>query len=155
MSFSLDWQAERHCNTVMEVCESAVFDGAKKVKRRAEDKCPVESVESVQARSTSEKVKQYGAAAGALKKSGRIVKFRKKGIVGAYVQFGGITVDGVDTYYGPFVELGTPGTTFKTPKGYFGHKAGQRVSVEASPFLRPGLKASGGDIKKGFKGKLK
>lgn len=155
MNFSLDWQAERVGNAVMEVCENAVYDGAEFVLKRAERDCPVESIESVVARSKSDKVKRYGAKSGALKKSGRVVKFRKHGVVGAYVQFGGITVDGVDTYYGPFVELGTPGTVFRAKKGYFGHKPGTRVAVEAKAFLRPSLKAGHSRIKNAYKGKLK
>jgi len=155
MSFTLDWQAERVGNAVMEVCENAVYAGAEIVLKKAKSRCPVETVESVNRRSGSEKVKNYGAAYEALKKSGRITKFTKQGIVGAYVKFGGITVDGVDTYYGPFVELGTPGTKFRKGKGYYGHKLHQRVAVKARPFLRPSLKSSGSKIRKGFRDKLK
>lgn len=150
MNFSLDWQAERVGNAVMDVCEDAVWEGAETVLKKAHRDCPVESVESVERRSKSAKVKRYGANPGALKESGRIVKFMKHGVIGAYIKFGGIKVDGVDTYYGPFVELGTPGTSFRTEKGYWGHKAGPRFEVEAKPFLRPALKSSKTRIQNGF-----
>jgi hypothetical protein len=150
MNFTLDWQAERVGNAVMDVCENAVYDGAETVLKKAAARCPVETVESVERRSGSEKVKKYGAGSGALKASGRITKFKKQGVVGAYVTFGGMVVNGVDTYYGPFVELGTPGTKFHNGRGYYGHKLEHRVAVKARPFLRPALKSSRSKIRNAF-----
>lgn len=155
MTFSLDWQADRVGNRVVDVLENAVYDGAKNVLKKAQIRCPVESIESVTQRSGSAKTRMYGASSGALKRSGRITRFKKRGVVGAYVSFGGITVDGVDTYYGPFVELGTPGTKFNSKKGYWGHPAKYRVAVEARPFLRPSLKSSRSKIRNAFRNKLK
>ena len=155
MTFSFDWQAERVRGVVMDVVENAVYEGAETVLKKAQAKCPVESVESISQRSGSKKANRYGAASGALKKSGRIIKFKKMGVIGAYVTFGGTNTDGVDTYYGPFVELGTPGTQFKKGKGYWGHKVPYRVSVEAKPFLRPSLKSSKSAIRNAYRNKLK
>jgi len=107
------------------------------VLREARRDCPIESVESVIRRRSSGRARRYGAARGAARRSGRIVRFRKNGVYGAYVKFGGVVVNGVDTYYLPFVELGTPGTTFRSKKGYWGHKGIKtRVAIQAKPFLR-------------------
>lgn len=155
MTFSLDWQAQRVGNAVQDICEDAVWGGAERILKKAQASCPVETDDSVASRSGSDKVKRYGASSGALRKSGRIAKFKKSGVVGAYVLFGGITVDGVDIYYAPFVELGTPGTTFQSKKGYFGHKVSARVAVEAKPFLRPSLKSTQSQVKNGFRNTLR
>lgn len=174
-SVKIEWYGEEIKKAVLDACEEAVNEAAELVLKKAQALCPVETMESVARRtgkvatdsmgrkildssgrliSGNVRVSKYGAASGALKKSGRIVRFRKKGVVGAYVQFGGIKVDRVDTYYGAFVELGTPGTKFRTKTGYWGKKAKQRVSVLAKPFLRPALKSSRAKIRNLFKAKL-
>lgn len=155
MSFTLEWSADQLTGDVLNACETVVFSGAEQVLKDAEANCPVESAESYNKRKAGPKAKQYGAKIGVLKKSGRIVKFRKKSAVGAYVKFGGTVVDGVDTYYGRFVELGTPGTSFKTKKGYWGHEGQQRVAVKAKPFIRPSLKKNGAGILNDFEGAMR
>jgi hypothetical protein len=180
----IEWRGEEVKNAVLDACEEVVNDAAELVLKKAQDRCPVETVESVARRTGKNgtgnyRVRNYGAASGSLKKSGRIARFRKKGVVGAYITFGGKEVAGVDTYYGPFVELGTPGTTFQTKTGYWGHKIGEyyegmikkgkrkgsaykrllrkggvRVAVEAKPFLRPSLKSSRARIRNSFKTRL-
>ena len=90
---------------------------------------------------------------GALKESGRIVVFTKDGVVGAYVKFGGqgYMSKGKDTYYGPFVELGTPGTVIRSGKGI----GGKREPVKATPFLRDALKKEKRNYYQSLDGALK
>lgn len=158
---------------VASIVEEEVDRTAQLVLRDGRRECPIESTESVNRRKSSRKVQRYGARRGALRKSGRVVKFRKNGVFGAYVKFGGIVVNGVDTYYGAFVELGTPGTTFQGQKGYWGHTVakyadttrrgkrgrrivakGQRVAVEAKSFLRPANKRQKGPHLQRMKARL-
>lgn len=90
---------------------------------------------------------------GALKESGRIQSWDKGNAVGAYVVFGGQghIVNGVDTFYAPFVELGTPGTVFKNGK----KKGRARVAIAAQPFIRTALRKNEKRILHSFDGKEK
>ena len=129
---------------IASIVEDEVNRTTNLILRDARRTCPIETIESVSNRKTGNKAKQYGAKRGSLRKSGRIVKWHRNGVYGAYVKFGGVVVNGVDTYYGMFVELGTPGTVFqskKSQKGYWGHKKVKvRVAVKAKSFLRPAHK---------------
>ncbi len=158
--FTLTWNGELWATLTMDASEAAIKEGAEVVLKKAKALCPVESEQSIRNRRTSNKVKAYGAKSGSLRKSGRITVFRKADVVGAYIKFGGIVVDGVDTYYAPWIELGTPGTEFKGKRGYFGRELKldsekSRVPVEAKPFMRPALKSSTSTLRNKFKNLLK
>ena len=74
--------------------------------------------------------------------SGRKSKFEDGGYL---VTVGGKGPWG-DTFYAPFVELGTPGEMYKSGK----RKGSARVKIKKKAFMRPELKRNKSKIKKLF-----
>ena len=116
------WNADKIIRTVEQVLEAEVSDGAQVILKDAQARC-----------------RRITKGQGNLEKSGRVVRWKKSGTFGAYIKFGGTKymVNGVDTFYAHFVELGTPGTTYKVKR----LKGAKRTPVKAYPFLRPALRA--------------
>jgi len=117
----LEWLGEQLATRVDNKCRIAVEEGAKQVLADAKRGCPEKT--------------------GELEATGEIVSFKRKYAVGSYVKFGS-----KEAYYAPFVELGTPGTTFQTK----GMKDKERKPVDAKPFMRPALRKNKARIRKGF-----
>jgi HK97 gp10 family phage protein len=144
-SFNLDWNDVEVQRVVDMTCEAAVNEGAEAVLKDAKALCPIEkngrSGEGWKVR-----------VPGALRDSGRIVKFKNSSGVGAYVKFGGegYMSKGVDTYYAAFVELGTPGEIYKAKS----KKGQEREPIEAKPFIRPALRKNKTKIIKKFNGAM-
>ncbi len=131
MPVNFQWFGEGVKREVQTVVAEAVNSSADDILKDAKKNCPVEKYKST----AKSDYRQYQSRnPGSLKKSGRIVRWRKKNVVGAFIRFGGrgFMVNGIDTYYAPFVELGTPGTMTR-----MGDK---RVAIKATPFLRNALK---------------
>ncbi|MCP4553086.1 MAG: hypothetical protein GY834_13855 [Bacteroidetes bacterium] len=119
---------KREIQTVVAI---AVFNTADAVLKTAKATCPVEKYSN----KAKNRFKQFqNRKPGSLKNSGRIVKWKNADALGAYVKFGGrgYMVNGIDTYYAPFVELGTPGTITRYGK--------KRTAIKAKSFLRDSLK---------------
>lgn len=126
-SFNLDWHGKELIAEVEGICEDAVYGGAEKIARDARRFVPVDT--------------------GGLKKSIRVKRFKKTGVIGAYVKAG---EKGKEQVAG-FVELGTPGEVFERK-----YRKGQvRTSIKASPYMRPALKKNKHKIRRGFQDKLK
>lgn len=121
MPVKFQWFGEDVKKTIGDNTEQQVNDVADNILKDAEKNAPVEI-------STTNKKRRPGS----LKKSGRVVKFKKYGIFGAYIKFGGIIVNGVKVFYAAFVDLGTPGTYTETGE--------KRTAIKSDPFLRNSLK---------------
>ncbi len=126
-NFNFKWNGAAVKVEVEGICEKAVNDGAKMVAKDARRLAPVRT--------------------GGLKKSIRIQKWKKPGIVGAYVVAGEKNRE----HIARFVELGTPGETYKSGK----KKGRSRTPIKAKPFLRPALKKNKSKIRNAFRNKLK
>lgn len=139
-SLKLDWNGDVLKKYTHEQALQAVKRGAKIVLARARKDCPVEK----QAHTMKGNTKTWGKRVpGALKASGRINPFDMGGVVGAYIVFGGrgYMSKGVDTYYAPFVSLGTPGHVFR----------GKKCAIAANPYLQNAARNSRNAIKAEFK----
>lgn len=134
MNFDLKWNDKKLFGEVKSVCKKACIDGAKDVAIDAKMNAPVDK--------------------GDLVFSIEVKSWEKADAVGAYVSAGGKDRG----HIARFVELGTPGTTFKSTKGYWGHESGRSMSrtpIKAKPYLRPALKKKKKSIVLKFRGKLK
>ena len=126
-SFNLDWNEGELIAEIENICEDAVKKRAKAVARDARRFVPKDT--------------------GGLKKSIHVKTFKKPGVFGAYVKAG---EKGKEQVAG-FVELGTPGETFRIKS-----KKGQpRTPIKASPYMRPALKKNKRKIRSAFQNKLK
>ena len=142
-SFKLNWGGDELKRLTREKAFTACKSAAHAVLAEAKRTCPVEQAP---AHSFGSGAKSWQRRVpGSLRASGRINTFDQGGAVGAYVVFGSnhgrYLVNGIDTYYAPFVELGTPGHIF------YG-KA--KIPIKANPFLRTALRARRGEIKAAF-----
>lgn len=146
MNFKLDWDTKPLFTAVDGKAVALVRRGAKLVLADAKAGCPVEKV-GRKGRGIKKRVP------GSLRDSGRIVEWKKDDAVGVYVQFGGRgwIINGVDTYYGIFVALGTPGTTKEIKLKEGGTKTVPRVAIDASPFLQNALRKNHARIMAGAK----
>lgn len=126
-NFKLDWHGRELIAAVEGICENAVFGGAEKIARDARRFVPKDT--------------------RGLGKSIHVKKFKKTGVVGAYVKAG----EKGREHIAGFVELGTPGEVCKAKS-----KKGQpRTPIKASPYMRPALKKNKAKIRKNFQNKLK
>ena len=126
-SFKLDWNGKELIAEIENICEDAVKKRAKAVARDARRFVPKDT--------------------GGLKKSIHVKTFKKPGVFGAYVKAG---EKGKEQVAG-FIELGTPGETYKIKS-----KRGQsRTPIKASPYMRPALKKNKRKFKNDFQNKLK
>lgn len=101
----IKWDSKAFMDAVDAGAENVVSQTAKEILEYATSICPVGKVE----RAPSGKSAQFGKTwsarrPGSLKQSGRIYEFKNQGGIGAYIRFGGIIVDGIDTYYSQIVE---------------------------------------------------
>jgi HK97 gp10 family phage protein len=126
-SFKFNWNGRELIAEIEDICEDAVNAGAKKIARDARRLVPKDT--------------------GGLKKSIHVKTFKKPGVFGAYVKAG---EKGKEMVAG-FVELGTPGETYRIKS-----KKGQpRTPIKASPYMRPALKKNKNKIRRDFQNKLK
>lgn len=126
-SFKLDWNGKELIAEVEGICEDAVFGGAKKIAKDARRFVPKDT--------------------RGLEKSIHVKKFKKTGVIGAYVKAG----EKDKEHIAGFVELGTPGETYRIKS-----KKGQtRTPIKASPYMRPALKKNKRKIRNAFSNKLK
>lgn len=126
-SFNLDWHGKELIAEVEGACEDAVNAGAEKIARDARRLVPKNT--------------------RGLEKSIHVKKFKKTGVIGAYIKAG----EKGREHIAGFVELGTPGEVFKTKS-----KKGQlRTPIKAKPYMRPALKKNKRKIRRDFQNKLK
>jgi len=126
MTFTLDWDGVAVIREVDMTVQRVVKKGAAAVLKDAKRRCPTGDSKR-------------------LRDSGTVRKFKTKDAIGSYVSFGG-----GDAYYAPFVELGTPGTSYKSK-----YRKGPRIAIKKHPFLRPALKRNKRKILAKFDGALK
>jgi hypothetical protein len=126
-SFNLEWNDDQLAAEVQNKCLDACIAGARDVAIDAKMGVSVDK--------------------GDLLFSIEVVPFKKPDAVGAYVKAG---ADGKE-HIANFVELGTPGTVFKS-----GKKTGKdRKPIEAKPYMRPALKRKKAGIQRKFEGRLR
>ena len=126
-SFNLDWNGGELIAEIEDICEDVVNAGAKKIARDARRLVPKDT--------------------RGLEKSIHVKTFKKLGVFGAYVKAG----EKGKEHIAGFVELGTPGETFRIKS-----KKGQpRTPIKASPYMRPALKKNKNKIRRDFQNKLK
>jgi len=139
-NYRIEWNDESVIRAIEGAVKVATKEGAKKVAATARRLCPVEK---------TGKQDKWGNRPGSLKASIRVEKSKFKN--GGYlVKVGGKGAWG-DPFYAPFVELGTPGTSYQThaPK-----RSGPRSSIKARAFLRPGLARNKRKFKKMFQNEI-
>lgn len=125
--FKLNWNDESLTAEVLGICKRVTKDKAEDIAADARANCPKDSGE------LAEKIE--------------VVEFQKKDAVGAYIKAGGKDLG----HIARFVELGTPGTEYKSGE----RKDSERTPVKAKPYLRPALKKHKRGYASGFKDKLK
>ena len=108
--------------------------GAEDIAADARRDCPVEK---------GGKTDKYGNRPGSLRDSIRVAKSKYED-GGHLVVVGGKGPWG-DTFYAPFVELGTPGTEYRS-----GSRSGPRKPIKAHPFLRPAKNKNKRKIRRNF-----
>ena len=137
----LEWNDEEVLRDIGKITAKVTKEGAKKVMRDARRYCPVEK---------TGKADKWGNRPGSLRASIRIQKSKFKG--GGYLVVAGGKGSWGDPFYAPFVELGTPGTTYQTraPK-----RSGARLAVQAHPFIRKALARNKRRIRQMFRDALK
>ena len=104
-NITIKWDSEKFMKAVDAGLAGVIDGAAEDVLETAVQLCPVGTV----TREASGKSALYGKTwsarkPGSLKKSGRVYKFKNSDGIGAYIKFGGVVVDGIDTYYGQIVE---------------------------------------------------
>lgn len=106
---TIKWDPDQYLKAV-DAGLADVIDGvADDVLKAAKDICPVGTIERSASGKSALQGKNWSARKpGSLKKSGRVHRFKNSGGIGAYIKFGGIVVDGIDTYYGAIVEAKKP-----------------------------------------------
>ena len=127
MIFKLDWDEEELTAQVIGVCSKAVLGAARDIAIDAKMNVPVDN--------------------GDLLATIEVKTFKKHDAVGAYVKAGGEKLG----HIARFVELGTPGTVFKSGK----KKGKGRKPIKAKPYMRPALKKNTNKTLARFEGKLK
>jgi len=127
MNFSLEWNEKELTGAVRGACKKVVHGGARDVAIEAKKNVPVDN--------------------GDLLNSIEVNSWENNEAVGAYVTAGGKDLG----HIARFVELGTPGTVYKSGK----KKGKDRTPVKAKPFLRPALKKNKAKILAKFEGALK
>lgn len=113
MTFKLEWEGKNLKRRVYIVCEENVERSAQRVASGARKRVDVDN--------------------GDLKESIGVIKWKKDGVIGAYINAG---VDG-EEQIATFVELGTPGEVY-TGGAYKGQK---RTPIRAREYMRPALRA--------------
>jgi len=139
----LEWNDEEVLRDIGKITGKVTKEGAKKVVRDARRYCPKEK---------TGKTDKWGNRPGSLRASIRIQKSKFKG--GGYLVIAGGKGFWGDAFYAPFVELGTPGTVYRSGQKRFetikkfdvtGRRrtkkeyVSKRVAVQAHPFMRKAL----------------
>jgi HK97 gp10 family phage protein len=127
MTFKLQWHDKELKAKVKSICKKIVLGKARDVAIDAKMNVPVDS--------------------GELLNTIEVVAFEKPEAVGAYVKAGGKKLG----HIARFVELGTPGTVYKTRS----KKGKVRTPIKAQPYLRPALRKHKQKIKNAYRNKLK
>lgn len=127
MTFKLDWNGAEVTAEVRRACKKVVFDGAKDIAIDAKMNVSVDR--------------------GDLLSTITVKTWEKQDAIGAYVTAGEEDLGHIAN----FVELGTPGTIYKSGK----KKGADRTPVKAKPYLRPALKKNKRKILAKFNGALK
>ncbi|SDE20936.1 HK97 gp10 family phage protein [Desulfuromonas thiophila] len=126
-NFRLDWNGAQLTAEVRGECREAIREGAEAIATDARRLCPVDS--------------------GELKNTIEVATWEKPDAIGAYVKAGGDKLGHVAR----FVELGTPGTTYRAGK----RKGKSRRPIKAKPYLRPSLKRNRTLVQEKFRNRLK
>jgi len=149
-AFELEWNGKELKAQIEAVAEDNVMKAARRVRAGAKKRVLVDN--------------------GYLKESIHIIKWKEKGVVGAYVAAGKRGEDSGDAYIAMFVELGTPGETmrvrqdvkFRTQRMVNGRMTWvkrrrtimKRTPIKAKPYLRPALRSEKKRFVESFKDAL-
>ena len=108
VNVTIKWDSSQYMKAVDAGLADVIENVADDVLETATQLCPVGKIERA-ASGTAAGGKTWSARKpGSLKKSGRKYGFKNENGIGAYIKFGGIVVDGIDTYYGQIVEAKKP-----------------------------------------------
>jgi len=142
----LEWNDEEVLRDIGKITGKVEKKGAQRVVRDARRYCPKEKGFYLGGGKTD----KWGNRPGSARASIRIQKSKFKG--GGYLVMAGGKGPWGDPFYVPFVELGTPGTTYQTkePK-----RSGARIAVQAHPFMRKALARNKRRIRQMFREAMK
>lgn len=140
MSFKLEWDGHRLSSAVTELCIEAVNESAEELAEEIRQRIPVPA--------GTPKGNRYRQAGQHLRDTVRVNRWQRQGkAVGAYVSIGYPYLG----YIARFIELGTPGTTYRSGK----KKGKPRTPIKAKPFIRPALRRHKRKFMARFEGILK